>query len=120
MATKKTDADKASKTKKTTTATRKTTAKKTTAKKTAATKSVARIKASPPIMGVPSLDLCQRGPMSSIFCPTLWDRRIGIKIRKKTTVRANTDRVTAKKAIACGSIAPIPSFQNSNLLQTFL
>ena len=45
----------------------------------------------PPIVGVFSFDLCQRGPISSIFCPIFMLFSLGIRKRQQSAVNAKTD-----------------------------
>ena len=52
----------------------------------------AAMKARPPIVGVPSLLLCQRGPMSSIFCPTFMLLSFGIMNLVAIAVSAKTEK----------------------------
>ena len=59
------------------------------------TMSAAAMNERPPIVGVPSFDLCQRGPTSSIFCPSFMLRSFGINNRaaRAVTINAETNAV---------------------------
>ena len=64
------------------------------------------------MIGVPSLDLCHRGPISRLFCPSLCDLRMGIKMRSKKTVNKRTVSITAKKAMSKSLYRPFLRHQS--------
>ena len=51
------------------------------------------------MVGVPSLDLCQRGPISKIFCPILTLFKTGIKTLASITVRTKHMPAPAKISV---------------------
>ena len=53
------------------------------------------------MVGVPSLFLCQRGPISSIFCPILRLRSLGISLRSIITVITSVIKNAAIKYHTC-------------------
>ena len=54
-----------------------------------ASKTVVSKNTIPPMVGVPSLFLCQRGPMSNIFCPIFIERNFGMILREAKVVQRN-------------------------------
>ena len=65
---------------------------------------MAAMKKSPPMVGVPSFDLCHLGPISSIGCPIFRLISAGINFLEKSTVNISVKTTDKMKTFSMCSL----------------